>query len=79
MGKVRNEIISYYKRNASLQFSKNLWLDLLVHAGIGLATGTLIFLLRGTNPMPTLLLVTTVSMLWGFRSWLKNSKQKNES
>lgn len=74
MGNFKNEIIEFYKKDNSIQFSKNLWLDLLGHALIGLATGTVIFLIRGTNPMPTLLLCSTVTALWGLRNHSKKNK-----
>ena len=77
MGNFKNEITEYYKRSHSIQFSKNPWLDLSAHAIIGLATGTIIFSIRGTNPMPTLLLLPTMTTLWGLRNHLKKNKQKD--
>jgi hypothetical protein len=76
MGNFKNEIIEFYKRDNSIQFSKNLWLDLLGHGLIGLAVGTIIFLIRGTNPMPTLLLIPTVTTLWELRNHLKKNKEE---
>ena len=74
MGNIKNEIIEFYKKDNSIQFSKHLWLDVTGHALIGLATGTVIFLIRGTNPMPTLLLCSTVTAFWGLRNHLKKNK-----
>ena len=79
MGNFKNEIIEFYKRDNSIQFSKNLWLDLFGHALIGLTIGTIIFLIRGSNPMPTLLLTTTATTLWGLRSHLKKKNKGRKS
>ena len=76
MGTFKDEIIEFYKKDNSIQFSKNLWLDLLGHALIGLTVGTIIFLIRDTNPMPTLLLLPTVTTLWGLRNHLKKNKER---
>lgn len=76
MGDLKNEINEFYRRDRSIQFSKNLWLDLFAHAAIGLAIGTIIFLIRDTDPMPTLLLVPTLTTAWGLRNHLKKNKQK---
>jgi hypothetical protein len=75
MGNFKNQIIDFYKRDRTVRFSKNLWLDLLGHACIGLAVGTIMVLIRGTNPMPTLLLLTTVTTLWGLRGHLRRKKE----
>jgi hypothetical protein len=52
-----------------------MWLDLLGHGLIGLTLGTIIILIRGTNPMPTLLLLPTVTTAWGLRNYLKKKKK----
>ena len=79
MGNFKNEIIEFYKRDNSIQFSKNLWLDLLGHGLIGLAVGTIIFLIRRTNPMPTLLLIPTVTTFWGLRNHLKEKRNDKKN
>jgi hypothetical protein len=76
-GKYKSQIIEFYKRDNSIRFSKNLWLNLLGHAIIGLTTGTIILLIRGTNPLPTLLLFMTATTLWGLRSQLKKKEEIN--
>jgi len=75
MGNIKNEIIEFYKKDNSIQFSKNLWLDLLAHGLIGLTTGTVIFLIRGTNPMPTLLLCSAATTVWGLRNHSKKTNR----
>lgn len=77
MGTFKDEIVEFYKKDNSIQFSKNLWLDLLGHALIGLTVGTVIFLIRDTNPMPTLLFCPTVTTLWGLRNHLKKKERAN--
>jgi hypothetical protein len=75
MGNLKKEIIEFYKRENSFQFSKNMWLDLLGHGLIGLAIGIILFLIRGTNPMPTLLLMPTATTIWGLRNHLKKNRE----
>jgi hypothetical protein len=75
MSNFKNEIIEFYKKNNSIQFSKNLWLDLLGHAAVGLTMATIILLIRGTNITPTFLLLPTVTTLWGLRNHLRKNKQ----
>jgi hypothetical protein len=79
MGTFKDEIIEFYKRDNSIRFSKNLCLELLGHALIGLTIGTAIFLIRGTDPMPTLLLCPAVTTLWGLRNHLKKRKGQANS
>lgn len=74
MGNLKNQVIEFYKREGTIQFSKNLWLDLLGHASIGLIVSIVIVLIRGTNAMPTILLLTSVTTLWGLRTHLRKSK-----
>ena len=75
MRNFKNQLVDFYKREGTIQFSKNLWLDLLGHASIGLAVGMVAILIRDTNPMPTLLLLTTVTTLWGLRNHLRKKKE----
>jgi|LakMenE01Jun11ns_1017448.scaffolds.fasta_scaffold9373209_1 hypothetical protein len=75
MGNFKDEIREFYKKEDSFRFSKNMWLDLLGHGLIGLTLGTIIILIRGTNPMPTLLLLPTVTTAWGLRNYLKKKKK----
>jgi hypothetical protein len=77
MGNIKKEIIEFYKKENSIQFSKNLWLNVLGHWLIGLTIGIVIFLIRGNNPMPTLLLCSTVTALWGLRTHLKGNIEKS--
>ena len=79
MGTFKDEIIEFYKKDNSIRFSKNLWLELLGHALIGLTIGAVIFVIRGTNSMPTLLLCPTVTTLWGLRNHLKKRKEQADS
>lgn len=75
MRNFKNQLVDLYKREGrTIQFSKNLWLDLLGHASIGLVIGIVAVLIRGTDPMPTLLLLTTVTTLWGVRNHLSKKK-----
>jgi hypothetical protein len=76
MRNFKNEINEFYKKENSFQFSNNMWLDLFVHALIGLTIGIIIYLIRGTNSILTLLLFPTVTTLWGLRNHLKKSKER---
>lgn len=71
MGNIKSQIIEFYKRENSVQFSKNLWMNLLGHALIGLTVGVVMFVIRGTNSMLTILFPMIVTTLWGLRSHLK--------
>jgi hypothetical protein len=77
MGNFKDEIHEFYKKENSFRFSKNMWLDLLGHGLIGLTLGIVIILIRGTNPMPTLLLLPTVTTLWGLRNHLRKNKVRD--
>jgi hypothetical protein len=75
MGNFKSEIIEFYKKDNSIRFSKILWLDLLGHTLIGLTVATTLILIRKTNPMPTLLLLPTVTTWWGLRNHLKKGRK----
>jgi hypothetical protein len=77
MKNIKNEIIEFYKKDNSIQFSKSLWLDIFGHWLIGLAVGTIIILIRDTKAMPTILLCSTVTLLWGLRNHLRSNKKTN--
>jgi hypothetical protein len=68
MASFKEQFLTFYKQGKSFQFSINIWLDLLGHSLVGLCAGTLIVFIRDINPMPALLLSTTVCGLWGIRS-----------
>ena len=74
MENIKKELIEFYKKDNSVKLSKNIWLDLLGHALIGLTVGTIIFFIRDTNPMPTILLCTIATTLIGLRNHLKKNK-----
>jgi hypothetical protein len=65
MASFKEQFLTFYKQQKSIQFSKNIWPDLLAHSLIGLSAGALIVFIRDINPMPVLLLSTTVCGLWG--------------
>jgi hypothetical protein len=72
--RLKREIIEFIRKITIIQFSKNMWLDLCVHALIGLFIGTCIILIRDINPMPALMLCTTASISIGLKNHLRIRK-----
>lgn len=62
------EISVYLNRVRPARFSSNKWTNLAIHWAIGLCVGILISVLRDIPPMPALLLCSTATAAWGWRS-----------
>jgi len=74
MENIRKEIIAFQSKDYSIQFSKNLWLDLLVHALIGLVVGTVIFFFRPVDAFPVLLISMISTTLNGLINHLRRKR-----
>jgi hypothetical protein len=63
--RLTQESFAFYKRERLFQLSKHFWGNVAAHALVGLAIGGVIVWIRGIEPMPVMLLTTSVCALWG--------------